>query len=126
MGGVDQRRDARAADRLIATPRRPQIPRRGRGGLPVLGEYRGVIELAAKISGLGRALIPQGRSNTVGVASPTFLQTAAQQVHRPPVTLKSRASIPVQRELAVTSHAAAVEQHVAEIVFAPVVPALRR
>jgi hypothetical protein len=85
---------------------------------PTLGKRGGIVELAAKITVLRRQAIPFERFGRVPAAAPAFLATAADEIHRPGVTLPRGAPVLLERQRPVDSNPAAVEQHVAEVVLA--------
>jgi len=89
-------------------------------------KQHGVVELAAKVAGPCRLVVPVCRILRAAAAPPTFLQTAGNQVHRPSVALGCGLQKPAQSLRLVRRNPAAVEQEVAEVVLPPVVAALGR
>jgi hypothetical protein len=126
MSRRNQGRGDGAAHRGVASGRRPPEPARGRLGKSSLGEQHGEIELAAKVTAPCRLAIPVRRLLEAAAASPAFFQTPCDHVHRPSMPLSCGAQIPAQGPRPVGRDSAAVEQQIAEVVFPPVVPALRR
>ena len=113
--GHDVRHERRAAVGQCE----PQ-PVHGLLDLSGLQQDRGVVRLAAEITGFGRALVPGQRCLRIGCGIQPVFEVAGQQVHRFGMAQVCGTGVQGQCLCAVLGHAAAGGQQVGQVVQAPV------
>lgn len=89
-------------------------------GVAEMEKRQGVVELPAKIPGLGRSPIPMGCGGKIDPSAPSFFVATGEQVHGPSMALFCGSSVIVNGHPTVFEDAAPVEKHVRIVVLAPV------